>query len=249
MPAQRLHVVDQVPRGVALQVGVESTRVGSASPAASLIEQHHAVDSRVEQATLPVRAPGTGPTVYDHGRLAARIAAGIPVHVVPVADGQPALLRRLDRRIERCHGGAWPGSERAVTSPCGGRRHGTRILGRRRPPPHYGRTRPAAPASRTRHSRTYSPSARWRSRTGGGCGPRRAGADSSACRRRGRDSSRQSLRRRERHKHVYPSSIHLIIRSASSPCVIGLGCCSSSMSCRLSSANSSTSDAPTHPLC
>ena len=96
VPAQRLHVIDELPGGVALQVGRRATGVRRASSTAALIEQHDAIRRRIEQSAMPRRAAGTGPAVHHQRRLATRIAARLPVDADAVANIQFPVLIRLD---------------------------------------------------------------------------------------------------------------------------------------------------------
>jgi hypothetical protein len=58
------------------------------------------IDLRIKQSTVPDRATRTGAPVDDDGRFPAWVATRFPVHVVAVADLQPALLFGLDLRVQ-----------------------------------------------------------------------------------------------------------------------------------------------------
>ena len=77
--------------------------MGRAAPAVALVEENDPVRGRIEQPPHARRASAAGPAVENHRRLAARIAAGLPVDVVPVADVEHAAVVRLDLR-EPVHG-------------------------------------------------------------------------------------------------------------------------------------------------
>ena len=73
--------------------------VRRAPPAVALVELHDAVCRRVEEAARPRRAARARPAVQHHRRLPVRVAGGLPVDGVPVADVEHALCVRLYRGI------------------------------------------------------------------------------------------------------------------------------------------------------
>jgi hypothetical protein len=101
--AQPFHVGQQVPGGVVAHVRGGVAGVRRAPPAGTLVEQDHLVPLRIEVPAVARRAPRSRPAVHHQGRLALRVAAGFPVHEVPVADVEHSLVVRLDRRIELVH--------------------------------------------------------------------------------------------------------------------------------------------------
>src|SRR5450830_91482 len=68
--------------------------------APALVEQNDAVFLGIEQ--LPVRWPtaATGTAVQKHHRLASRIAAHLPVHLMTVADIEHAAIIGIDGGIQ-----------------------------------------------------------------------------------------------------------------------------------------------------
>ena len=86
------------------EVRVGPARVRRAAPAAPLVEQHDAVDPRVEQPAVPCRASGAGAAVQNDRRLPVRAAACLPVHEIAVAGGQHAVVVRFDFGVETRHG-------------------------------------------------------------------------------------------------------------------------------------------------
>ena len=79
--AQLLHVGDEVPRRVGLE-----RRVRAAAARAALIEHDDAIAGGVEEAAVIARAAAAGAAVQEHGRLAARVAAQLPIDAMAVAD-------------------------------------------------------------------------------------------------------------------------------------------------------------------
>ncbi|CAM5672647.1 hypothetical protein SBADM41S_08610 [Streptomyces badius] len=98
---QAFHVGDQVGRRVVPHVRRRIARVRCGAAAAPLVEEDHPVAVRVEVPAGAGRAAGPGAAVDHEGRLAVRVAAHLPVHVVAVPDIQHPALVRLDRRIPR----------------------------------------------------------------------------------------------------------------------------------------------------
>ena len=93
---QQLDVGEEVPGGIAREVGVRRARVRLAASATALVEEDYAVGLRVEEPPLPRRTARPGAAVQDDGRLALRIPARLPVHEVAVAHVEQAVLVRLD---------------------------------------------------------------------------------------------------------------------------------------------------------
>jgi hypothetical protein len=96
LPAQELGVGDQMPRGVGVEVRAGFARVRRAPTAVALVEEHEAVGVGIEERPKPGRGARARAAVEDDRRLAERIAAGLPVQAVAVADLEEALVVRLD---------------------------------------------------------------------------------------------------------------------------------------------------------
>jgi hypothetical protein len=94
--AKQLDVRDEVLGSVAGQIDVGLACVRRAPSAAALIEQHDAIRDRIEQPAVPPRASRPRATVDHNRRLAARVAARLPVHSVAVTDLQHSVLVWLD---------------------------------------------------------------------------------------------------------------------------------------------------------
>lgn len=67
-----------------------------APPTTTLIKQHNAVRSRIEQPPMPRRTPRTRTAVQDDSRLTLGIAAHLPVDEITTSDLQHALRIRFD---------------------------------------------------------------------------------------------------------------------------------------------------------
>jgi hypothetical protein len=68
--------------------------VGSASPAAALVEEDDTPAIEIERASVARATARTGTAVDDEGGLARGVATGLPVHVVAVAHvEQPVVVR------------------------------------------------------------------------------------------------------------------------------------------------------------
>src|SRR5579863_7534599 len=93
--AQSLDVGDQVPGRI-----LDQACARAAAPAASLIEHHDAIVSRVEELARALVGAGAGPAVQEHGRFAGRIAALFIVDLMHVRDAQVAVAKGFDRRIQ-----------------------------------------------------------------------------------------------------------------------------------------------------
>jgi hypothetical protein len=96
MPAQALEVGDEVRRRVVAELGRRRGPAGAA-----LIEQDDAPEPGVEKAAVVRQAAAARTAVQEHDRNAPRIAAGLPVQLVPAVDGEPAVGVRLDFRKQR----------------------------------------------------------------------------------------------------------------------------------------------------
>src|SRR5262249_55193101 len=94
MRPQLLDVVDQVPGGVLLERGG-----GRALPAAALVEQHHPVAPRVEEAPHVRRRAAAGAPVEEHDRFPIGMPALLVSDLVERRDAQPAGVVRLARRV------------------------------------------------------------------------------------------------------------------------------------------------------
>jgi len=94
--AQAFDVAYEMPRRV-----LPELRMGSRSAAASLIEQQHVVDRRIEEASTVGRASASRAAVQEHGGLAASRSDAFPVDGMAIADIEMAAAVRLDRRKER----------------------------------------------------------------------------------------------------------------------------------------------------
>ena len=139
--AQQLDVADQMLGRVGGQVGRGAVGQRPGPPAAALVEQHRPVRGRVEAAPDAQGGAGARPAVQPDRRRAGRVAHGLPVERVPVADVEEARLVRLDRRVALSHRrpSAPPGSRWAS---CGGRTRARRPA--RRAASHRG-SRPPSP--------------------------------------------------------------------------------------------------------
>ena len=94
--AHALDVGDQVPGGVVGEFGMRGRLA-----AATLVEQHDAIDRRIEEApAFRIRAAARA-TVQEHHRLAVRIAALLVVQRVQRRHRQHAAVERLDLGIQR----------------------------------------------------------------------------------------------------------------------------------------------------
>ena len=69
----------------------------------TLIEQHDAVDIRIEEPPMPRCTPRAGTTVWDDSRLAPGIAAHLPVDEITTSDLEHAVRIRFDLGIQ-----VWP---------------------------------------------------------------------------------------------------------------------------------------------
>jgi hypothetical protein len=93
MRAQLLHIVDQMDRGVVLDL---AEREGPA--AAALVEDHDPVEGRVEEPAVGGVGAGARPAVEEHDRDTFRIAALLIVHPMGRGEGQEACVVGLDFR-------------------------------------------------------------------------------------------------------------------------------------------------------
>ena len=69
----------------------------------AMIEQHDPISVRIEQPAMPRRASRSRTAMQHDGRLASRIAAGLPVDAITVANFEHAMLVRFDSWIQLCH--------------------------------------------------------------------------------------------------------------------------------------------------
>ena len=87
--AQPLDIVDQVPGGVGLEIGVRRRFARAA-----LVEQQHVIFGRIELAAMVGADARARPAVEEDRRLGARRSAPLPIKLVAVADVEHA---RVDR--------------------------------------------------------------------------------------------------------------------------------------------------------
>ena len=106
---QPLDVGGQVRGLVSGKVGLGLARVGTTPAAVSLIEEHDTIRRIIEESAMPRRTSGPRAPVDVQGRFTARIATGLPVDVVAVADIQHAMFVRIYFRIQTVHGIRLPG--------------------------------------------------------------------------------------------------------------------------------------------
>jgi hypothetical protein len=99
VPAQELDVREQVVGRVGRQVDGRITGVRRTPAAAALVEQHDAVGIWIEVGQPARRGTRTRAAVEDDRGRAARVAAGLPVHPVPVADVEQAAVVRFGLRV------------------------------------------------------------------------------------------------------------------------------------------------------
>src|SRR6266581_3735522 len=85
------------------EVRARVTRMRRTAATASLIKQYDPVGAGIEEATYSGRTPRAGTAVEDDSVFVVRIAAGLPVHKVPVADIEHAMVVRFDFWVEHCH--------------------------------------------------------------------------------------------------------------------------------------------------
>ncbi len=90
--AQRLHVADEVVRGVVGQLSQ-----GFRAAGAALVEDDDAIVIRVEEPAVDRRRAGAGSAMQEHRRRPIGIAALLPIHLVRPAQLERAGLIRLDR--------------------------------------------------------------------------------------------------------------------------------------------------------
>lgn len=103
MGTKPLHVGDEVGRGVHAQIrAVGDVRAGLSATA--LVEQHDPVLRGIEEASLGRRGPTAGTAVHEDHGLSLRVARGLPVDLLAVADIQVTGLVGLDLRVEVTHG-------------------------------------------------------------------------------------------------------------------------------------------------
>ena len=98
MRPQRLDVGDEVGGGVDAEIGIRLADQGPAAPAPALVEQHDAVGDRIEQTALTRCAARAGSAVQVERGFALRIAAALPIDLMPVAHVEHPAVVRLKRR-------------------------------------------------------------------------------------------------------------------------------------------------------
>ncbi len=117
VPAQQLHVGDEMLGGVGREVDVGFARTRGAPPAAALVEQDDAVPGRIEEPPMPRGAARAGTAVHHQGGRAVGIAAGLPD--TPGCRRRPRACRPRTARA-RGRGASW----RRPTGRSGPRRSG-----------------------------------------------------------------------------------------------------------------------------
>ena len=93
--AQPLDVLDQVPGGVGVQVGV-----GRRLARTALVEQQDVIFGGVELAAMAWADARARPAMQENGRLGARRSATLPIQRMAVADVEHARVIGLDFGIE-----------------------------------------------------------------------------------------------------------------------------------------------------
>jgi hypothetical protein len=99
--AEPLHVGEQVLGGVVAHVGGGIAGMRRATPATALVEQDEPVAIRMEILTSAGLAAPPGSAVHEQSGFAVGVAADLPVHAVSVANVEPSVLVRVDRRVQR----------------------------------------------------------------------------------------------------------------------------------------------------
>src|SRR4051812_36106046 len=89
--AQRFHVPNEIPCRVLFEV-----RVGDAPSATSLIEENDSIATRIKEAALSRVCAAAGPSVYEHGGLAIRVARLFVVDRMGLRYLERALIIRFD---------------------------------------------------------------------------------------------------------------------------------------------------------
>jgi hypothetical protein len=140
---QPLDVRNEVPGGIGLEA-----RIGPRAPTSALVEQEHAVAFRVEELSLQRRTAATRAAVQKHGGLALGVSAHLPIHLMAVADIEPAAVERFDGRIQRTHGG-FPGREPCLSTRPVRAERGSATLDRKMPGSMRGPTRARPYAARS----------------------------------------------------------------------------------------------------
>jgi hypothetical protein len=101
VPAQPLHVGEQVLGGVVAHVGGGIAGMRRAAPASALVEQDDPVAIRIEVLASARLASPAGAAVHEQGGFAVGVAAGLPVHAVAVTHVEHPVVVRVDRRVQR----------------------------------------------------------------------------------------------------------------------------------------------------
>src|SRR5437667_12454260 len=91
-----------MPRGVACQIDIGLARVRPAAPAVPLVEENKAIGNWIKEPAVPAGAAGTGATVEDQRRPAARVAERLPVDEVAVGSIKHPMFIRLDVWVKVC---------------------------------------------------------------------------------------------------------------------------------------------------
>ena len=104
--AQHLDVGDKVSGGVGAEIGVGFARERPAAPRPALVEQHCAIEARIEEATLTRRTARPGTAMQKERGLAGGSPATLPVHLVPTANVEPPACVGFDGRELLRHGRA-----------------------------------------------------------------------------------------------------------------------------------------------
>src|ERR1019366_210831 len=84
--AESLDVVNQVIGRVRRQIHGGITGVWGTSPGPALVEEHHAIRRRIEEATHSWRASRARTPVQHKDRLATRVPARLPVEGIALPD-------------------------------------------------------------------------------------------------------------------------------------------------------------------
>ena len=95
MFANLLDIGDEIPSGIAFEVGMRS-----ALAAAALVEQHDAITRWIKESTHACVSATTRATVQKYDWLTSRVTTFFPVDLVHVRDSQHAAAVRLERGIQ-----------------------------------------------------------------------------------------------------------------------------------------------------
>ena len=103
VPTQEFDIGEQMAGRVGGEVGVRIAGMRRASSASALVEKDDPIKAGIEVTAHPRGAPGTRSSMQDQSGLAGRVAPGLPVHMVPIADAEHATIVRFDVWIPRGH--------------------------------------------------------------------------------------------------------------------------------------------------